>query len=323
LAAFVAIGLFALFGAARDAEAEESVFYVAPDGSDQNPGTLESPFQTLGRAAEVAAPGTTIFLRGGTYSIRQSVRWEASGLPGEYIQILAYPNEVPILDGQEMTETGYWGGWILDIVDSSWIHLRGLDIRRGPEGGMVMRGESHHNIVESLNVHNNGRLSRAEGKGISLYGEASSNLFLKNDSHHNADIDGDDGDGFQISVSGFGNVLRDNRAWRNSDDGFDFFNIFDFTTAAPVLIEHNYAWENGFDDNLNPIGDGIGFKLGGERPGTGSISGGHIVRYNLSWRNRTRAFDRNGASLPSELYDNRETPTPEELAAAFGPPPAW
>lgn len=43
-------------------------YYVAPTGSDSNPGTQSAPFRTIGRAAQVAKPSTTVFVAPGTYS---------------------------------------------------------------------------------------------------------------------------------------------------------------------------------------------------------------------------------------------------------------
>lgn len=41
--------------------------YVAPSGSDSNPGTRDEPFRTLTRAAQAATPGTTVHVAPGTY----------------------------------------------------------------------------------------------------------------------------------------------------------------------------------------------------------------------------------------------------------------
>lgn len=300
------------------------IFYVVPAGGwDDGPGSLDQPFATLWKALEVAPPGSVIYLRGGLYLLDAGLRIRHGGTENNPTIISAFPGEKPIFDGAAMTETGYYSGWVVDILDVSWLHLVGIEIRNGPSGGLVMRGLSHDNVIENLDVHHNGRLSMGEGKGITLYGPAFNNLLLHNDSHHNRDITGENADGFQIAVTGTGNIVRGNRAWRNSDDGFDFFNVFDNVDDAPVLIEHNYSWENGYDDNLQPIGDGVGFKLGGTRPGSTGVSGGHTVRFNLAFRNTGEAFANNGASVPSILYDNRTEPAPWELSSAFGPPPAW
>src|SRR5437764_559929 len=45
-----------------------ATWYVAPTGSDSNPGTQASPFQSITKAQSVATSGDTVTLRGGTYS---------------------------------------------------------------------------------------------------------------------------------------------------------------------------------------------------------------------------------------------------------------
>src|SRR5688572_17865165 len=44
-------------------------YYVAPNGSDANPGSTDRPFATLQRGHDAASAGDTVWIRGGTYSI--------------------------------------------------------------------------------------------------------------------------------------------------------------------------------------------------------------------------------------------------------------
>lgn len=290
-----------------------TVYYVSPTGSDSQTGTIERPFASLQYAHDLAKPGDTIYLRGGVYALTEGIQLTRDGTSGAPITIANYPGETPILDGSRMTSTDYYGsagagGWVLDGSSLSWNHIVGLEIRGGPMGGFVLRDESHNNVIEQLDVHDNGRLTYWEGKGISLFGASSNNLFLNNDSHDNRDLSGDNADGFQVSTSGTGNVLRGNRAWGNADDGFDFFNVQNGTRNAPVRIEGNWAFDNGYDANGNPSGDGNGFKLGGIRQGSGGSSGGHIVSDNVAWGNLSSGFDENtgtGITLRGNTaYDN-------------------
>lgn len=289
-----------------------TVYYVSPTGSDSQTGTIGQPFASLQYAHDLAKPGDTIYLRGGVYALTEGIQLTRDGTSGAPITIANYPGETPILDGSRMTSTEYYGrtgagGWVLDGSSISYNHIVGLEIRGGPMGGFVMRDESHNNVVERLDVHDNGR-GGSEGKGISLYGASSNNLFLNNDSHDNRDLAGDNADGFQVSTSGAGNVLRGNRAWGNSDDGFDFFNIQNGTRNAPVRIEGNWAFDNGYGANGELTGDGNGFKLGGIRQGSGGSSGGHIVIDNVAYGNRSIGFDENtgtGITLrDNTAYDN-------------------
>ena len=45
-------------------------YYVATTGNDSNPGTFQSPFKTINKAAQVANPGDTVYVREGTYRER-------------------------------------------------------------------------------------------------------------------------------------------------------------------------------------------------------------------------------------------------------------
>ncbi|TIL75902.1 MAG: hypothetical protein E5Y70_03950, partial [Mesorhizobium sp.] len=273
-------------------------YYVSPDGSNNATGLLEAPFASLQHAHDIAKPGDTIYMRGGVYELTSGVQLTNDGTSGNPITVTNYQDEVPILDGSSMT-----GGYVVDMASASWNHIKGLEIRNGAEGGLAIQGESHNNVIEMLDVHHNGWNSQWEGKGIVMFGSSSNNLLLNNDSHHNQDLNLTNADGFQIATTGTGNVLRGNTAWANSDDGFDFFNVQDNTDAAPLLIEGNWAFDNGYANDGSAGGDGYGFKLGGARPGTSSTSGGHTVSDNVAWGNRSVGFSAE-SSDPVTLENN-------------------
>jgi Right handed beta helix region len=158
----------------------------------------------------------------------------------------------------------------------------------------VMWYASNNNIVENCNIHHSGRLATVGG-GIVVTNTSANNLILNNDVHHNTDTGGGgNSDGIAVTSSGAGNVVRGNRVWRNADDGIDLWN------AVPVLVENNWAWQNGYNDSLQPLGNGNGFKLGGAATG----DGGHTIRNNLSWRNLSKGFDDNAANVPMFVYNN-------------------
>ncbi|MCX8157019.1 MAG: right-handed parallel beta-helix repeat-containing protein [Verrucomicrobiae bacterium] len=90
-----------------------AVFYVAPQGSDANPGTAAKPFASLARAREAVrqlksqgqlpAGGVTILVQGGEYALREPFRLEArdSGQPGRPIVYRAAPNQKPRFVGSQ------------------------------------------------------------------------------------------------------------------------------------------------------------------------------------------------------------------------------
>jgi hypothetical protein len=48
-----------------------TIYYVATNGSDSNPGTQNLPFATLSKAIEKVAAGDTVNVRGGIYYLKQ------------------------------------------------------------------------------------------------------------------------------------------------------------------------------------------------------------------------------------------------------------
>lgn len=265
-------------------------YYVAVDGADTNAGTKDKPFATIERAQMGAAPGDTVYIRGGTYKFSGTqatvgVSFTKSGQSGKPIQYFASPGEVPIFDLFDLKPQERVTG--LD-VRCNWIHIRGLEVRGvrqlivGDSWGVRVRGD--HNVIEALNVHDN------EAPGIFIT-SGTANLIVNCDSHHNYDPleDGGNADGFGCHSSGGDNVLRGCRAWENSDDGFDFINA-----AGVCIVEESWSFRNGWvpDTNMG-IGNGAGFKSGGfglppNTPASGAPR--HVVRKNVAFANRSIGF---------------------------------
>jgi hypothetical protein len=81
--------------------------FVGPQGSDTNDGrSPEKAFATVQRAADIAQPGDTIYLRAGTY--RESVRPARSGTADKPITYTSYPGERAQINGT-------------DLIGSPWI----------------------------------------------------------------------------------------------------------------------------------------------------------------------------------------------------------
>lgn len=87
-------------GGSCDACATGRTFYVATNGNDNNPGTIDKPWATLHHAAQILSPGDILYVRGGTYTNhRTRVFWTVSGTVAAPIVIRAFPGEIPIFDG--------------------------------------------------------------------------------------------------------------------------------------------------------------------------------------------------------------------------------
>ncbi len=93
---------------AKDVEIISPNLYVAPDGSDSNPGTIDKPFATLTRARDavrefkkgVPKP-VTVFVREGTYYLGETLVFgiKDCGTDLQPITYAAYKEEKPVISG--------------------------------------------------------------------------------------------------------------------------------------------------------------------------------------------------------------------------------
>ncbi|MEQ9318188.1 MAG: right-handed parallel beta-helix repeat-containing protein [Polyangiaceae bacterium] len=276
--------------------------FIAPDGDDGAPGTEAEPFATLQHAVDVAVPGDTIVVRGGTYALTTSVVIDKPGTADAPYRIVAFDGEHPVFDASDnprhqnppepriddsIAATSDALGLFVTGNAEHW-HIIGLEIGHAPYYGVRVYGS--HNVFERLVLHDHG------ASGLEITGKEgwtpSDNLVLNSDSFHNFDPqgNGEDADGFAAKFDslGPGNVFRGLRAWSNADDGYHFWH------AAPVLIEQCWAFDNGFNrPEWVPLltdgwqGDGMGFKLGQE---AAELT---LVRV-AAWGNKAFGIDENG-----------------------------
>jgi len=256
-----------------------NALYVATNGNDSNPGTLAQPLATIQRAVNLAQPGFTIFIRGGTYAPSTNIQILSNGTSGQPITMRNYNAERVIIDGENMPFTPGAVGSSIPRPQRGAIHIEGdfwrlvgLEIIHGPYG--VFGLDSSNNVYDRLVTRDNYE------SGFHLFLTSSNNLILNLDSFGNHDprSNGESADGLAIKEgSGTGNVVRDARLWNNSDDGLDYWMF-----ASPILTENSLAWGNGFNRwNLPDFtGDGNGFKLGGN-----GVSADHTLRNCMTWDN--------------------------------------
>jgi hypothetical protein len=111
-------------------------FYVAPWGSDSNPGTLADPFGTIDRARDAVRVMTSgglsapveVVIRGGTYRIEEPIVFgvEDSGGAQTPITYRAYPGEEPVVSGGRVIEgwvvqaNGTWTAPLGDVASGDW-----------------------------------------------------------------------------------------------------------------------------------------------------------------------------------------------------------
>ena len=291
-------------------------WFVAADGSDAAAGDVGAPFATLARAIDSVSPGEMVHLRGGEYAIDDQLVIKLKGEASAPIVIEGCAGEEVTLDFSTQDGEGDLSEQAgVRVREAAYLTLRRFKVRRAAGSGVLIHEDSHHITVEQVDSAYNGRHAVYWGHGFIMSSGASDILLWRCDAHHNGNAKGekwDHGDGFYSSGPGEGRVLRECRTYHNGDDGVDMY-----LAQSPLLIEDSWAFSNGLDDEAGSLsgrpnrelGNGDGFKLGGNDPDRGTLPLDHIIRRSVSWSNGRSGFNenRNQGSITIEqctAYDN-------------------
>ena len=299
---------------------EATTLFVAPNGNDTHPGTMEQPLASMQKAQDLASPGDTVYIRGGTYQVTEddisrvvrnlfaSITYlDKSGTEEKTIKYWAYPGETPVFDYSLVKPPGRRVVGI--YVVGSYIHIKGLEMT-GIQTTITQHTESYcvysqgsNNIFEQLSMHDN------VGTGFRHYG-GGGNLILNSDAYRNWDNVseqgiGDNNDGFGIHAreGSSPNIIKGTRAWFNSDDGFDIIR-----SDGAVVIDSSWAFYNGYSSSFQNLGDGNGFKAGGFAFDTEDRLPAeiprHTIQFSLAVRNKANGFYANHHLGGNNWYNN-------------------
>jgi hypothetical protein len=301
-----------------------SVYYVAPNGNDENPGTKEHAFLTIQKAQAFLSPGDTAYVRGGIYQMNESqiasysriqayvILLNKSGTESKRINYWAYPGEKPVFDFSNVKPTNYRVHAF--EITGSWLHIKGLEVTGvqvtitnvNTQSICFSNDGGSNNIYEQLSMH--------DGQGIGFFlTNGSNNLILNCDAYRNYDYTSQAGGGRNGgNVDGFGNhpnkgsvnnIFRGCRAWFNSDDGYDCINAFEST-----VFENCWSFYNGYSVGFISRGDGNGFKAGGygARPFNllPTVIPRNVIRNCLAVMNKANGFYSNHHLEGSIWYNN-------------------
>lgn len=134
--------------------ATATIRYVATNGNDTTgTGTITAPYASLNKAALVAQPGDTIYVRGGVYF--QQVGIWTDGTSTARVTYQAYPGELPIIDATgQLTSTN--GPADAVTLGGDYLDFIGFEIRNAPNVGLTGWG-CHHVRVMNNTIHNSTR----------------------------------------------------------------------------------------------------------------------------------------------------------------------
>lgn len=158
--------------------------YVAPNGSDSNPGTQDEPFRTIGRAAQIVTPGTTVHVAPGIYSgsfktlvsgtaearitFESTEKWGAKIVPplnsgsstawfnrGNYVDIIGFEIDGTQYQGGTKWLSGIYNGGSYDAIRNNHVHHIANDVPCESTGGAGIGVDSYYRGTRSELTGNN------------------------------------------------------------------------------------------------------------------------------------------------------------------------
>lgn len=292
--------------------ANATIYYVANTaggGDDAHTGTnIAEPWLTWGKAFSSTSAGDTVYFRGGVYphSVTSGAGYTTinSGTPGNLIYYLNYPNEVPILDCNNVTPRTTNFTYAI-VANVNYAYFKGLVVRYLSQSatsyyavgwrlyGMV--GVTFDNCI----THN------IEGDGFNTWGGRNA-YFINCDSYNNCDSlttgDGNPGNhgyGFHVTNTGDASstiYYEHCRAWGNGDDGWSMYSV------GYIEIDSCWSFLNG-----RLSGAGSGYKIGFS-PGPSACPLRRKITNSIAAYNRFSGFNTNDNTdsdvQSMQLYNN-------------------
>jgi parallel beta-helix repeat protein len=297
-----------------------NIYFVSPIGYNGGAGTISDPWLTLQYAFNAISAGDTLYVRGGEYSPTATTGSGSGGTiyagvyvtgkdgtAGNMYTVLNFPEETPILDGENIANVGHRAGILLN--GCNYWHIKGITIRNVAQyssGAYSSQGiqinSGNNNLIENCVAYSNG------GPGFRLRTpDGHDNTFLNCDAYYNYDpyssSDGEDADGFDIGfISSDRRVrLTGCRAWDNGDDGFDMYQGTGYTGI--FYLTNCWAWRNGYiPGTRTSAGNGCGFKYGDDGLNNYSIT--RRYSYNcIAYDNRTRGYSQESAMVKKVFFN--------------------
>ena len=230
-----------------------ATYYVSTQGSDNNPGTSQSPWATLQHAVDTIAPGDNILVESGTYV---GCRIGIPGGPSSPKTLQAAPGAAVLINapGPDNKHNSIIEVENFSLTMTDWV-VEGFEVANSPNYGIDVR------VTDRITVQNN-HVHNSTLTGIFT---AFSNYVLiqNNETDHNNEH------GIYQSNSSMYPTIRGNNSHDNASAGIHMNG--DDTEAPPTgkktglvqyaTVEDNIIWNNGTAGGSGINCDGVDDSL--------------------------------------------------------------
>jgi hypothetical protein len=150
-------------------------YFVSPLGNDSNPGTEVRPWKTIQKAAGSATPGSTVYVKAGTYKEKIAIKVQGDPTNG-YITFQNYGADHVVISGANVKKLSTADGSddIIYLQNKSYVRIIGFEIRdlQAADGsGIRFWGAGNHIEIRNNIIHNiHGGGKNGGAMGITIYG---------------------------------------------------------------------------------------------------------------------------------------------------------
>jgi hypothetical protein len=236
--------------------ANATVYYVATNGNDANPGIKSQPFQTLQKGVSVLRAGDTLYIRGGTYTegdtsygtlsqgggviIPSGTSWAAP------VTIAGYPGETVSLPNSLNTQDNVNGSVVQYVV------FENLTIP-----SYRVAGNTHHVRLSNSNI--GGGQTPGNGSNVIMIMETTDFIELVHCLVHDA-LAGQPEYGYTsgqygIYAKGDHMLIEGNTFYNNSGYAIHLYSYGHSVDNA--IIRNNIMYNNAFDDGQRNLTLGV------------------------------------------------------------------
>lgn len=134
-------------------------YYVSTSGSDNNPGTVGSPWRTIQHAAKSVQAGDIVYVRAGVYNEAVTVTVSGSASSG-YVTFQSYPGELATVDGTGLKVVSGQSG-LFNITNQNYVAISGFEMRNFTSSsdaqvpiGIYLTGADSYVQILNNHVHN-------------------------------------------------------------------------------------------------------------------------------------------------------------------------